>query len=142
MIDDDPIVGRAVEKLVRDRHDVTVSDDPVAALARLEAGDRFDVILCDLMMPGLDGVSLYHRVNERDPAQAARMVFMSGGAFTSHAIAFLDAPGRKRMDKPFTRKDLEAAIVLAQGEAAISLNATRTIRADPRIRALLAPTAP
>ncbi len=97
-----------------------MSDDPIAALARLEAGDRFDVILCDVMMPGLDGVGLFHRVHERDPAQAQRMVFMSGGAFTSHAIAFLDAPGRKRMDKPFTRKDLEAAIALAQRDATSS----------------------
>ena len=110
VIDDDPIVGRAVERLVRDRHDVIVADDPLAAFARIAAGDRFDVILSDVMMPELDGVSLFHKVKEVAPAQADRIVFMSGGAFTSHALAFLEQPGRKRLDKPFSRKDLEGAI--------------------------------
>ncbi len=112
VIDDDPIVGRAVEKLVRDRHDVIVIIDPLVALARLEAGDRFDVIISDVMMPELDGVELHDKLLEIAPQQAARMVFMSGGAFTSHTKQFFEAPERVRLDKPFTRDDLDR--VLAQ----------------------------
>jgi signal transduction histidine kinase/CheY-like chemotaxis protein len=112
VIDDDPIVGRAVEKLVRDRHEVIVVIDPLVALARLEGGERFDVILSDVMMPELDGAELHGKLQTIAPEQAARMIFMSGGAFTSHTKQFFEAPERVRLDKPFTREDLER--VLAQ----------------------------
>lgn len=110
VIDDDPIVGRAVEKLVRDRHDVIVVIDPVAALRRLEAGDRFDVILSDVMMPELDGAELYGKLQTLAPEQAARMIFMSGGAFTGTTKQFFEAPERVRLDKPFTREDLDRVL--------------------------------
>lgn len=110
VVDDDPIVGRAVEKLVRDRHDVIVVIDPVAALKRLEDGDRFDVILSDVMMPDLDGAELYAKLQALAPAQAARMIFMSGGAFTGNTKQFFEAPERLRLDKPFTREDLDRVL--------------------------------
>ena len=112
VVDDDPIVGRAVEKLVRDRHDVIVVVDPLVALARVEAGDRFDVILSDVMMPELDGAALHGKLSEIAPEQAARMIFMSGGAFTGQTRQFFESPERVRLDKPFTREDLDR--VLAQ----------------------------
>ena len=110
VIDDDPIVGRAVEKLVRDRHEVIVVVDPLVALARVEAGDRFDVILSDVMMPELDGSELHEKLQAIAPEQAARMIFMSGGAFTTHTKQFFDAPERVRLDKPFTRDDLDRVL--------------------------------
>ena len=57
------------------------------ALARITAGERFDVILCDLMMPHMTGMDLHAALAGAVPEQAERMIFMTGGAFTPSARA-------------------------------------------------------
>ena len=59
------------------------------ALLRLDAGERFDLILCDLMMPEMSGMDLHRRLQQSAPDQAAKIRFMTGGAFTEITQAFL-----------------------------------------------------
>jgi CheY-like chemotaxis protein len=73
------------------------------ALARLEAGEPYDLVLCDLMMPGLSGMELEARVAQAVPALVGRLVYMTGGAFTPAARAFLEA------GRPFLEKPIDAA---------------------------------
>ena len=108
VVDDEPMVGRMVERALGQVHRITATLSAKEALARLEAGERYDVILCDLMMPGMTGMDLYDRVVRLDPAQAARMVFLSGGAFTQRAREFLER--HPALDKPFDLRALEAVI--------------------------------
>jgi PAS domain S-box-containing protein len=108
VVDDEPMVGRMVERALGDVHRVTAVLSGKDALERLVAGERYDVILCDLMMPAMTGMDLYDRVVALDPGQAAKMVFLSGGAFTSRAREFLEQ--RPSLDKPFDLEALEAAI--------------------------------
>jgi len=108
VVDDEPLVGRLVERaLVRDHH-VTVVTAGRAALERLTAGERFDLILCDLMMPEMTGMDLFDRVTELAPDQAERMVFLTGGAFTRRARDFLRE--RPFLEKPFDLSALEAVV--------------------------------
>ena len=108
VVDDEPMVGRMVARALGRVHDITSVTAARDALDRIEAGERFDVILCDLMMPAMSGMDLYDRVQELAPDQAARMVFLSGGAFTRRAREFLER--HPSLDKPFDLRALEAAI--------------------------------
>jgi CheY-like chemotaxis protein len=93
-------VGIALARVLRD-HDVTVVPGGRRALDLLLAGTRFDVILSDLMMPEMSGMELYDAVLHRLPDAAATMVFITGGAFTHDAAAFLERVPNERMSKPF-----------------------------------------
>lgn len=108
VIDDDVGVARALGRLLR-QHQVDFEHDPARARDRLLAGEQFDAVLCDVMMPGLDGPSLYEAVAAAEPALARRIIFMTGGAFTDEAAAFLARVGPVLM-KPFVRAEVHARI--------------------------------
>ena len=86
------------------------------ALEMLSSRQPFHVILCDLMMPDLTGIDVYHRVKESDPGLEERIVFLTGGAFTEQARGFLATVPNLRLDKPFSPEGLEKVIRRAAGE--------------------------
>jgi len=112
VVDDEPLVGRAVARILSPPHQVTVALTGQEALDRL-ASEPFEVVLCDLMMPGLTGMDVHQRLLERSPEQAARMVFLTGGAFTEPAREFLARVPNPRLDKPFEPATIRLAVVKA-----------------------------
>jgi signal transduction histidine kinase/CheY-like chemotaxis protein len=110
IVDDEIAVGHAAQRILAPEHDVTVVDTGARALELIQRGERFDLVLCDLMMPQMTGMELYAQVSRVDPAQAARFVFMTGGAFTGRAREFLDKTTNDRLEKPFEMDDLRAMI--------------------------------
>ena len=109
VIDDEPLVARSLARLLRSGHDVTVLESAAVAHRRLAAGDRWDAILCDLMMPGMSGMDLEDRLRSDAPDAVARIVYMTGGAFTERARAFL-GEGRPCIEKPVEPAVLRAAV--------------------------------
>jgi PAS domain S-box-containing protein len=99
VLDDDPLVGRSMARLLQGAHEVTVISSPSEALARLERGERWDAILCDLMMPELSGMDVAERLARSAPELLPRVVYLTGGAFTERARKFL-AEGRPFLEKP------------------------------------------
>ena len=59
VVDDEPIVCFSLERLLSSEGEVVAATSAKEALARIEAGERFDVILCDLMMPEMDGQAMH-----------------------------------------------------------------------------------
>ena len=110
MIDDEAMVGRAVAMLLAPDHEVVAVTRAGVALARITAGEAFDVILCDLMMPEMTGMELHDQLAQRAPRYLDRLVFVTGGAFTPQARAFLETPGRRRLAKPFSEEQLRRVI--------------------------------
>lgn len=100
VVDDEPSVGTALGRVLGD-HDVTVLTSARDGLALLAAGERFDLILSDLMMPDMSGMELHEQVVLRFPEVAATMVFLSGGAFTPAGAAFLERVTNPHIEKPF-----------------------------------------
>jgi nitrogen-specific signal transduction histidine kinase/CheY-like chemotaxis protein len=100
VIDDDPGVAGAIAKLLSDEHDTDVTTSAADALARITRGERFDVILCDLMMPDVTGMDLYREVLHLAPDLARRIVFMSGGVYTPRARAFVESLPNRCIEKP------------------------------------------
>jgi len=110
VIDDEPLIGAAVKRALTSEHDVTAMSSSHEALTRLRAGERYDVILCDLMMPALTGMDIHDELTKLAPAQADRMVFITGGAFTARAQSFLAEVQNPRIEKPFDLHALRALV--------------------------------
>lgn len=110
VIDDEPMIIKALERLLVAEHEVTLASTAGAARERILSGEHYDVILCDLMMPQMTGMDLHAELLQAAPEQASRMVFLTGGAFTPDARAFLDGVPNQRIEKPFDTQHLRSII--------------------------------
>ncbi|MEP6834423.1 MAG: PAS domain S-box protein [Gemmatimonas sp.] len=110
IVDDEEAVGRILRRSLDKNYDICIVDSACAALALIEAGDTFDLILCDLMMPSMTGMDLHSTLLRVAPAQAQRMMFMTGGAFTDEARQFLASSGVIHVEKPFHLEFLRATV--------------------------------
>ncbi|PTL84701.1 response regulator [Vitiosangium sp. GDMCC 1.1324] len=106
VVDDEPMIGVAIRRTLQREHEVLTLTSAKEAHARLLGGEHFDVILCDVMMPEMSGVELHQAIASCSPELAARMVFLTGGAFTPNARAFLAEVKNHRVDKPFSSDEL------------------------------------
>src|SRR5207237_9662327 len=91
------------------RHLVSVPNGRASRRLR-EQGGQFDMILCDLMMPSMTGMELHDELARIEPAHAARMSFLTGGAFTPRARAFLAEVPNPRLEKPFDPQGLRSFV--------------------------------
>jgi CheY-like chemotaxis protein len=91
-------------------HEMRVVASAAAARDLIAGGERFDAILCDLMMPEMTGMELHAELHRLAPDQAARMVVLTGGAFTQGARDFLEQSGLPRVEKPFDVSELRALV--------------------------------
>ena len=96
----DDEVRRVLAMVLEPHHEVSCVEDGGAALALLE-GKTFDVVLCDLMMPGMSGSEVYDEVRRRHPGLERRIVFVTGGAFVSRLGEFLETVDNLKLLKPF-----------------------------------------
>jgi CheY-like chemotaxis protein len=101
VVDDEPMILRAVHRILSVDHDVLIVDHAAEALDRINAGERFDVILCDLMMPQMSGMEFHEELGKLDPQHLSVLVFLTGGAFTARAREFLDQVRAPSIEKPF-----------------------------------------
>src|SRR4051812_20530147 len=97
LIDDYAPFANSLRLALMDAHDVVVAESGAQALELL-ARDRFDVVLCDLMMPYLSGVELHDCISQRWPGLERRMIFMTGGSFTAEANDFLRDVDNPRLE--------------------------------------------
>jgi PAS domain S-box-containing protein len=110
IIDDEPMILNVTRRALGGQHDVTTATGGKEGLNRIQSGERFDVIVCDLMMPDLTGMDLEAALERIAPDQAGRMVFLTDGAFTSPARAFLDRMSGSMLEKPFDPRALLALV--------------------------------
>lgn len=107
IIDDEPLLGQTLGFAFSGRHDVVVTASGREALSRLAQDSRFDLVLCDLMMPDVPGQKVFEMIERDHPHLVACFVFMTGGAFTDTAQEFLERYPGRRVDKPFTLAQIE-----------------------------------
>ena len=109
VVDDEPWIGIAVRRALRD-HEVTVLTRAQDALDLLAAGNEFDVILSDLMMPGMSGMDFYGVLARQHPEMASRIVFVTGGSFTPESSHFLETIANERLEKPVDLRQLRELV--------------------------------
>lgn len=110
VVDDEPLVAESIRLVLADEFDVTSMTDPAQALASLTSGNSYDVILCDVMMPKMNGVDLRNRVHAYDPELAARIVFMTGGILVEKIHQLLATVPNHVLAKPFDFASLRELI--------------------------------
>ena len=110
VVDDEPAIAKALGRALEPEHEVTIAPNADQASRLIVAGSRYDVILCDLMMPQMTGMDLHADLQQSAPEQATRMVFLTGGAFTSEARSFLDGVPNQRIEKPFDTQQVRAIV--------------------------------
>jgi CheY-like chemotaxis protein len=113
IVDDEPMIVTMVQKIIGTDHDLIGMTRASEARDRIMRGERFDLILCDLMMPVMTGMELHAAIQGIDPAQAEAMVFITGGAFTPAARAFIDTMPNRRLQKPFDARTLRSLVNLS-----------------------------
>lgn len=114
VIDDEVALIRAYRRLLGRQHDVVAAYGGEEALAILTCDQAFDLILCDLMMPGTDGVGVYEGLQSTYPNLLERVVFSSGGPTSARAQNFLGRPGIVCLDKPISSDALMQFIARRQ----------------------------
>jgi CheY-like chemotaxis protein len=79
VIDDNEILARSFARMLR-TYDTSVESDPRAALARIRAGERFEIVMCDLKMPHLSGFEVLDEIRAHYAKRAGmpHVVMMSG----------------------------------------------------------------
>jgi CheY-like chemotaxis protein len=110
VVDDEPMMANAIRRTLAAEHDVVVVVRASEALELVRAGEAFDIILCDLMMPQMTGMELHAELTALGSKHAQTMIFLTGGAFTQSARAFLDTIPNHRVEKPFDPQQLRALL--------------------------------
>lgn len=107
VIDDEPLIVEVLRRLLSQANRVDATTSAKQALGRLIDGDRYDIIFCDILMPEMNGLDFFDEVARRVPAQARRIVFVTGGV-TDPALrtrlSKIDAPV---LDKPVDYRVLQ-----------------------------------
>ena len=108
--DDDEHVARVLRRALSEHH-VEVLLDARDALEAIRGGERFDIIVCDLMMPNMTGARLYEELVRFDLEQASRMIFVTAGATSEATQDFLDGCGQPILEKPVSPERLRAEVL-------------------------------
>lgn len=110
VVDDELPVATMLSRILGDEHEVRISTSAREALDLVVSGEPFDVVLCDLLMPGMSGMDLHEQLAARRPGYERRLVFMTGGAFTPRASEFLATVPNQRVEKPFDLNEVRRLV--------------------------------
>jgi CheY-like chemotaxis protein len=107
VIEDDLIVSAMLVRVLSPAFNVSVSVDGEAALWRFETGERFDVVICDVHLPRMDGPAVVEHLRRMDADQARRVVVMTGDA---QSTAAAQLSNHFTVEKPFHVPELRELI--------------------------------
>ena len=110
VVDDEPFVLRTLERILSPLHEVVLASSAAEALHRIAEGVRFDAILCDVMMPGTNGMEFFRGLERSHPELAGRVIFVTGGALVDEVRAFLEQAGTPVVEKPFAPAQILEAV--------------------------------
>jgi CheY-like chemotaxis protein len=120
VVDDEDDVARAIGRLLPPQA-VTVVHSGREALALLSEGQRFDLILCDVMMPDLTGMDVFERLRTANREAAEAMVFMTAGTFTERTQRFRASVPNIFLDKPIAMTTLRALMAAHEAPKAAAV---------------------
>jgi two-component system NtrC family sensor kinase len=110
VVDDETSIAKALGYLLRrDGHQVDTAANGRLALQKLQERS-YDLILCDLRMPELDGPSLYRELATHSPQLLQRFIFLTGDTLGPETEAFLQQVGIPRLSKPFRAAEVRRVV--------------------------------
>ncbi|HLW43724.1 MAG TPA: ATP-binding protein, partial [Candidatus Acidoferrales bacterium] len=128
VVEDEPTVAQLIsDVLCEEGHEVEAVLDSQEGLTRL-ARSRYDLIICDLRMPRLDGPAFYDALVRTQSPARDRILFITGDTLGPHTIEFLKSRQLPFLEKPFLVEELKLAAnrILAGRARATSTGAAAT----------------
>jgi CheY-like chemotaxis protein len=119
LIDDEAFIIAALRRLLGAEHDVTAVMSAPEAIALVEGGHRFHVILCDLRMPGMSGIDFYEQLGKLAPDMISRIVFCTGATFSTDTRQFFDRVPNRLLEKPFDPKAVRSLVRTIVNESSV-----------------------
>jgi CheY-like chemotaxis protein len=110
VVEDEEQIRKVLLRLLEGQHEVVAVGSGREGQALLAKDPTFDLILCDLMMSNMTGMELHAWLLAHAPTLAPRVGFISGGAFTPDASAFLTTVANPRVEKPFDPESLKKLV--------------------------------
>lgn len=124
VVDDEKNLRLVVQKeMARQGHEVQCAADGEAAWELLEAED-FDVLLCDINMPRLDGMGLLRRTRERSQ-NPPEMIMLTGQATVESAIEAMKLGAYDYLTKPYRIGELSALVTAAAEKQQLKIDNQR-----------------
>lgn len=106
LVDDEPMIRTAVTRVMRRHCDIHAAASGEEAAGLIAAGEVFDLILVDVVMPGWSGFDFFHYLQEAAPSSADCVVFLTGCSLDPGVHRQLAETGRPRVFKPFANEEL------------------------------------
>jgi len=100
VVDNEPLILRALSRLLRADYDVETAGGGYEALDLIRHDGPFDLVLCDLGMPEMSGIELYAEATRAAPEIGPRFVFVTGGTIDESVQSQLDALTNQVLEKP------------------------------------------
>ena len=110
LVDDEPSLRAVYPQVLGNEYDVSVAATGREALDVLAQRPDFDVILCDLTMPDMDGPALYDALRSYAPQMLPKVLFCSGGLISARLREFAARIPNAFLDKPIALDALCDAI--------------------------------
>ncbi len=111
VIDDEVTIRRALRRHFERRgwavDEAPDGTDALVKLLRRDASVLYDVVLCDLKMPGIAGPELYRRLEAESPDMVRRLILSTGDVSAADVVAFLAGVTVPVLEKPFELSTLE-----------------------------------
>ncbi len=110
LVDDEPGILEVLSMTLSEAgYTIDTANSGAEAYERI-GRQRYDLIVSDLCMPGMDGEALYKRVRESNPELARRIIFVTGDTVSAKSRSFLEWTGNRWFSKPFNIGELETVV--------------------------------
>jgi PAS domain S-box-containing protein len=110
VVDDEKVIRDFVKRvLAGEGYEVETVNNAGDALKKIE-GKRYNLVLIDIKMPGMDGVELYKRIQKIAKSLARRVVFITGDIMGADTEKFLSGTKVAHLDKPFNAEQLRREV--------------------------------
>jgi len=107
IIDDEPMLLDLLKTVIEEvGHEVDATSDASLALEKIRR-TAYDLIICDMRMPHMDGKDFYRKAEELSPGLKKRIIFSTGDVINADTQSFLKQSGARWLEKPFTPTDLK-----------------------------------
>ena len=113
--EDDPSISTMIAKVLSQHYDVIVTNDGRAALAKAGEAPAPDLLLLDVMMPGLDGHAVAAAVRKLPGMKAIPIIFLTAKTGPAEVIKGIQSGARHYITKPFKIDDLVQRVKKALG---------------------------
>jgi PAS domain S-box-containing protein len=110
IVDDEPGIVEVLSAVLGDGgYRIESATNGREAMERIRY-QNYDLIISDLCMPGMSGESLYKTLVQTNPAQARRIIFLTGDTVSSQSRGFLESTGNRWLSKPFNIAEIEEVV--------------------------------